>query len=143
VDKLTKRVYASTMTFLCIVTILILGIIAMMIVPIKVTDFKDDKFPILTPIVKAGEQVQFHVVVTKYINAPATVSRHLVNDYIFSYTPMISNVEKGTSERTVSLDIPKYIEPGIYHIKTVYIYKINFMREVTYIKNTEDFEVVK
>lgn len=140
---MTKKTYVSTMVFLSVVTILILGIIAMMIVPCKVLDFKDAKYPVTTPVVKTGGVVEFQVRLTKYNDIPGTVSRQLMNSYIYNYSPIVGQLASGEVDKLVQIEIPTYLEPGTYFLRSIYEYKVNPLRTERYVHDTESFEVIK
>lgn len=110
--------------------------------PIKIIEFKDDKFKIIKPVVKAGGTVCYAVNIVKYKDIPAIMSRQLVNGYSYSITTTESNLPKGNINIIESVELPKYVEPGKYHIITTYTYNINKFRSIVYTHNTEEFEVI-
>jgi hypothetical protein len=129
---------AMAVTFLFIASLTVLAIY-----PFNVIEFKDEFFPVSTSVVKAGGQVQYTAVSTKYMRVAATVNRHLVDTYVYSYPSITAQTSKGSTERVVTLKIPEFAEPGLYRVKTIYTYRINFLQTKTYIKYTESFEVVR
>ena len=121
---------------------LVFGIV-LFVYPYKIISFEDEIFPVTTPIVKAGGQVQYEVSSIKYMNIHGTVTRHLIDTYVYSYPSIETKASVCKTSRIVTLDIPTYAEPGIYHVKTVYTYRVNFLKTITYTKDTEVFEVIK
>jgi hypothetical protein len=111
------------MVLLIAVVIFILSAIAMMAIPVKVLEFKDVKYPVLTPVVKAGGMLEYKANVIKY-------------------KPIAGQLPCGESDRNIQLELPTYIEPGIYYIRIVYSYRVNIFRTEKYIQDTETFEVV-
>jgi hypothetical protein len=137
-----KKMYISLMTFFVLAVFFFLGIIGLLVYPYKVLSFNYDKAEVITPIVKAGDEVRFKVDYVKYGNLYGTVARQLVNEYVYYYSPVITSTPPGHIVRTMAVTIPSNAEPGIYFIRSTYVYRVNFLREITYVKETENFEVI-
>jgi hypothetical protein len=131
------------MVLLIAVVIFILSAIAMMAIPVKVLEFKDVKYPVLTPVVKAGGMLEYKAHVVKYKNLEGLVTRQLINSYIYNYTPVTGQLPCGESDRNIQIELPTYIEPGIYYIRIVYSYRVNIFRTEKYIQDTETFTVIQ
>jgi hypothetical protein len=123
----------------CIVFLLVI----IMLYPYKLVDYNYDKFKIITPVVKAGSEVIFESEFYKNTDLGAMVERQLINSNIYYYSAVPANNPTGYNKRLITLVIPEYVEPGIYYVKSTIRYKVNFLREVVYVKDTEEFEVIK
>ena len=140
---MTKRTYYTTLVFFIIITIFIVWIVGLFIYPYKLVKFNDDKFPVLTPIVRAGEELQFQVDFYRYTKLPTKVSRQLINDYVYYYTEITASNPQGHIDKIGTVTIPSNIEPGVYFLRNIYKYEVNFLRTITIVKDTEKFEVIK
>jgi hypothetical protein len=141
--KKDKFLYCSSIVVLVSIFLVIAYLTTLLVYPYKLVTFNDDKFPILTPTVKAGEEVQFQVDFYRYTNLPTTVSRQLINNYVYYYPEVTASNPQGHLIKVGTVTIPANVEPGDYYIRTAYKYKVNFIREITIVKDTEYFEVIE
>ena len=137
-----KATFVVTVVFFSFIFLLIAGMMIMIWTPCKVLRFPEEKYKILTPKVEAGECVTYEIYSIKYKRIPGTASRQLINNYVYDYSPIIGNAMVGENHRKVKLKLPVFAEPGIYFIRTIYIYKINIFRTETYVHDTENFLVI-
>ena len=141
---MSKKTYISTLVMLTIILFSIVAFTALRIVPARVISFCSPKYEVLTPVVKAGEFVEYRIELIKYKEIPGTVSRMLVNSYIYTLTPTDGNLPIGPNNQILRIPIPNFVEPGLYYINTVYKYPTNFgFRTEVYSHNTETFEIIK
>jgi hypothetical protein len=118
-------------------------LILVMTLPCKVLEFPNDKYEVITPVVKAGGEVTYRMQYEKFKPFVGTASKQLINDIVYSYLPAVGQASVGITDKEVTLEIPDYISPGIYFIRTVYTYKVNALKTVTYTHDTVTFEVVR
>jgi hypothetical protein len=140
IDKILHRLAALT---LIMAISLMLYFSFVLFYPFKILTFEYDKFPVLTPVVKAGDVVVFRSKWYRYSCAKGTVSRQLVNNYLYYYSPMPTLSNKGFNDKKIPLKIPSDVEPGEYFIRNIYTFKIHNFRIIEYVKDTESFKVVK
>lgn len=91
----------------------------------------------------AGDTLQYRVDYCKNMAIPMVVSKTLVNSILIPATPYISNVKVGCGSTVVSYDLPKFIDPGTYHIHIVSSARVNPLRDFVYFYETPEFEVIK
>lgn len=111
--------------------------------PFKFLEFSTPQSKILTPVVRRGDYVKWQADFTKYTNITAKVSRQLMNTYVYYYADETGSFPRGHQTAIVSVKIPDYISAGEYFIRNIYSYKINSLRTITYIQETEKFKVVE
>lgn len=110
--------------------------------PYRPISFNYDKAEVITPVVKRSETMQFKASYCRHNDMVATISRQLINTYIYYYSDITSASPKGCQDRIISVDIPVNIEPGEYYVKNTYSYKVNPIRTIKFVKETEKFEII-
>lgn len=138
-----KLIYYVAWSSIIIAMSMMIYLSFLMFYPYKVVTFNNDKFSVLTPEVKRGDMVIFKSSFCRYTDVTSIVSRQLINDFIYYYQEFTSSLPKGCQVKVMNVKIPEYAEPGEYYIRNTYRYKINMIREIVYIKDTEKFRVVK
>ena len=139
------KIYAAIVVLFSILLIVIVAFTIFQLMPAKtlgLLTFNEDCCRIETPIVKAGEEVIYTVSAYKKYNLEVTVSRHLIDGYVFSYAPFTVSNTEGLIERTIRVPVGEFTPPGIYRVKTIYTYEL-FLRHINYVHWTEEFEVIK
>jgi hypothetical protein len=136
--------------FTCIAILSMLAAIALIIVftiwlnfPYKPLKFNQDLLPIVNKTVKQGESLQYVADYCKYVDLTAQVSKRFVNGLIYTTPTTLTNQNTGCHTVTVFVPIPPELPPGNYYLSNIYQYKMNPLRTVTIIQNTEWFEVIK
>jgi len=130
------------MTTIILLITSIIVVVLLSFFPNKVITFYDNKFPVLTPVVQAGEVVEFSVRFTKNINRVGIINRQLIDGRIYQYAPEAATLSKGFQDRITSVKIPIYVESGKYYIRTYYTYRINVLNTQEFYMDTEYFEVI-
>ena len=102
-----------------------------------------DEFHVLTPEVRAGENIQFESAWQRNTDLPIVVSRQLIDTYIYHYQDIASNPPKDVQKKVITVKIPAYVEPGEYYFRNIHTFKVHNFREIKYFKNTEKFRVIK
>lgn len=95
--------------------------------PVK-TATVESPMKVLTPIVKAGDDVVYHVKYCRYSQAPAKTYKSLVGASIVNLPVTESAAPTGCRENDVHLNVPAYVEPGQYYVKSVAEFQINANR---------------
>lgn len=105
--------------------------------------FYTDKLPVTTPVVKAGEYVEWVTDFTQNYNGQrVSVDRALENG-VAVFTPTTSYItKKGRSTINRRQEIPDYVPSGTYHIKITNYVRINPMKTVVVIRYTDEFQIV-
>lgn len=110
--------------------------------PITVIVPNTQPYKVLTKKVKVGEQLIYLVDACKKIAVPSVVSRSFVDGVTYPSITSINNVSVGCGRTKVSILVPNFIVPGVYHVVLNIQYKINPLRTDTYHFKTETFEVL-
>lgn len=109
--------------------------------PFKTTVIYDDT-EVLTPIVKAGETMQYTVHYCKYINKEAIVYRTIVDNFIVDLAAEQTNLPMGCNVKIISIDIPEFIPAGIYYINSRVVFEVNSLRDITIEYKSGTFQVI-
>ena len=96
---------------------------------------------ILSENVHKGDMVEYKVVFCKNTDKQATITRELVNDFHFTYSAVKTNNEVGCQEALLHLLIPEFAPAGEYKIRTTAAYKMNTIRDMEVVYESETFMV--
>lgn len=112
--------------------------------PYKTLVFKDKFFPVITKNIHPGDVVTYKADYCKYINLPATVSRHIVNGYDYTMPPTLTDRASGCHVIYVSFVLPKETPVGNnYRADMIYKYEVNPLRTIIVQHSTDYFNVIK
>ena len=127
------------------VTVAMVIIVGLLYWPVKVIDIKNsDAIQLDKKIYKRGDRITYTLDYCKYRNAPATVSRALVNSIRINFTAYYNNLPKGCAlVKNSDLVIPEFTDVGTYHIETTIEYQINPLRRIFKNWRSVDFQVVE
>lgn len=122
--------------------IILIGWILIQFWPVTAIVPNTQPYKILTKKVKVGGQLVYVVDACKKIKASSVVSRAFVDGIRYPAITSFNNVPVGCTKTKVSILVPNFITPGVYHLELNVQYKINNLRVDTYQFTTEEFEVV-
>ena len=139
------RTILNTISFIILFTafILVCLVFYWLVYPYKVIEIKDPIFPVMNKVVKQGTILIFTSNNCKYMNIIAKTSRIFVDDLMHYVPQTTSNVRKGCGKINISVIVPETLPSGKYHLQNIYEYKVNPIRTITIIKDTEEFLVVE
>lgn len=127
-----------------ILTILILLIqlffVALIAWPIDVIELKSLEI-LSNQKIYAGDVVWYKLKYNKKKDLPCSVSKQLVNKIIVTLPAEFSHMPIGEREMIQSVQVPKFIEPGMHKFRGSMTYRINFLREKTYTVESPEFMV--
>jgi hypothetical protein len=109
--------------------------------PYKVIEFKESKT--LKASYFQGETLSVKISHCKYMPLPARVAGQFVDGVVFTLKETTANSPVGCATR-VALDItvPHELEPGVYVYRQTMQYKVNPLRIVAVVFETNKFNVV-
>lgn len=143
IDRKIKHWYFNLMIFSNIFAMVLLGIFTYWgIFPLKVLEFERTNFKVLTKQVKPDGVLKYESYICKYADVTATVTRSFINGVIFSTPSFESNRKPGCSKEVISVKVPPELEPGKYYLRNTYVYRLNPIRTVTFIHQSEMFEII-
>lgn len=127
-----------------IVAILLLGhFIWLLFYPYNVIEVKQVPFPVIEKTLKHGDRLEFVLDYCKYMNSPATIQSQFVDGVVVQLSQSITNVPTGCHNRIDnSVVIPKHLPIGKYVFRSVVNYKVNALRTIQYVYETEEFEII-
>lgn len=109
--------------------------------PYKTVEWKTGKFPVETKVIKKGDNLVFISDYCKYVDLPAVVSRSFVNDFFYTTTPVTTYAKRGCNKMKVVVYIPKELPAGKYYLHNKFSYKINPIRTIVLVHDSECFTV--
>lgn len=130
--------------YICIVSILISGgtMAFWLLWPYKVVTV--NQMPTFTTQkVRAGEVIKFTLDYCKHINVPALVTRQLIDRQVIFLPEMITNLPIGCSKGEREIQLPPMMPPSTYYLHMTTTYKVNPLRSITYVWDSNHFEVVR
>ena len=93
--------------------------------------------------VKAGNHISTNVEFCKNTDEPADLFISFVDGFIYNTPMTVSNFPEGCNKIEYYVYVPRGIPDGTYHIKAVFRYKVNPIREVDVTVYSEEFKVTK
>jgi hypothetical protein len=94
-----------------------------------------------------GERVDYSFEYRKYTDLNTLVNREIVNSTVFHIDSYVANLPKTQNDSWQHFHngfvLPSGIEAGDYRVRLVYIVKVNPIRTVTKVFESEVFTVVK
>jgi hypothetical protein len=111
--------------------------------PYKLLEFKDAIYPVINKEVKRGEILYIKTDVCKFTDKVSQTSRSFVDGIVFNIAQTTTSRSAGCVNDNVSIYVPENLPAGEYYLKNIYQYKVNPIRTITYIHNTEKFKVTK
>lgn len=135
----------NRISFLILSTLIILLIswIIIQVWPVTVIKPNIQPYKVATKKVKVGGQLVYMVNACKYYATTGIVTRTFADGVRYPALVSSGNVKPGCTNSKVSIIVPNYIVPGIYHLELSVQYQINPFRADTYQFYTENFTVVK
>lgn len=110
--------------------------------PFKPVQLNHSPLKVLTPVVKAGENVRFEMNFTKLMNVKPYVTYFLVDGSVVKLNESGTNRPLGTQIIESEKEIPLSTRPNTYHIQIDLVYPINMFQTKYYSWRSEDFKVV-
>jgi hypothetical protein len=141
--KIGQYLYKGIILTNLFTMVLLMIVIYWSVFPRKIIKFNTPEFRVITKQVKAGGFMQYESDVCKYVDKSATVIRTFVNGVIFNTVPFLSNRKVGCVKDVIVVPIPPELSPGMYYLKTDFIYNLNPVRTATFQQLTEQFEIIK
>ena len=139
---MNKHLDNAIFIMMILVLIFAIGCVIVLIYPFKVIEF-NDPYKVLTPVVQAGNLMQYRRDSVKYMQLTGDLSCHFEDGLIYAIPSVESNNPVGPLSGVVSIQIPKELPPGTYIYKCTVTYKLAGIRELRYEFQTEAFEVTK
>jgi hypothetical protein len=116
---------------------LLAWVLYLVIYPVTIMKPNVQPYPINSPTVEVGETIYFTADYCKYKQIPATINRTLINNSIIFITEQHTNLPAGCNKQNVPVQVPLFTPPGEYYIQSVINYKVNALREKSYIMVTD------
>jgi hypothetical protein len=112
--------------------------------PYKVITYDHTPFHIVQRDKKAetGTALSYEYNYTKYMNIAPTVTKQFVDGIVFESASAITVKPIGSGHVISEIPIPQTLPPGKYHLKITASYKVNPIRTITIINETESFTVI-
>ena len=125
-----------------LLTVFMFLIILIFIYPFQVIKY-NTPYKILTPIVKAGGQIEYQRNSDKFINLEGNLSCSFQDDLIYTLPSETSNLSVGLHTEKEIIDVPINLPPATYTYRCVVTYKLLGLRDLRYEFYTDSFQVIK
>lgn len=109
--------------------------------PYRIITESDGTRKVLTPVVMQGGTLLFPVHSCKHYDLVETISRELLDGFIYQLPPVQSNQPTGCYSRIVAVPIPDATPPGMYRMRITVSFQPNPIRTIRYTWDTTAFEV--
>lgn len=100
-------------------------------------------YKVLTPIVKAGENLKYQANSEKKLNFPADVACYFEDGVVYKLPERYSDNRVGVNTSILEITVPSTLQPSKYRLHCEINYKIGNIRTIQYEYFTEYFQVVK
>lgn len=125
INWLTIIGYPVSLIFLASVVLITFWLVF----PYKTTEFEEIK--LLTPEIKAGENLRYSVTRCKYTDKPAVISKRIIDGTVFNFPDKHSDTKSGcVKDAVVTMNIPEYTPEGKYTLEVLMFYQVNPIREI-------------
>jgi hypothetical protein len=124
----------------------LMGLLAYwLLFPYKLVTFDRETYPIMNEnkTVKQGGLLTYHADYCKYTTLAPKIYRTYEDGLVFVVPEVATSRESGCHEIDVNIIVPRSLPVGVYKLQTIYVYKVNPVREVSLTVNTDKFTVVK
>jgi hypothetical protein len=113
--------------------------------PYNPIEFKNVPFQILNEnkIVKQGDRARYLVSSCKNTKEVPIVTKKFIDGVIYETTSQPGVIPLGCQNTIMDVYVPKAIPTGTYKVQIIAQFKVNPIRTITVISNTESFNVVK
>jgi len=92
--------------------------------------------------VKAGEDLIYIMEMDKRMALPCVITKQLIDGTVKTFSPIIGNMDVGKSAYRYSVKVPLYTAPGENILRWSGAYKVNPMRWVTVVVESEPFQII-
>lgn len=112
--------------------------------PYQTVKYLNDPFPVVPKEIKQGEQFTYNIHYCKYTDdAPVRIEKTFIDGIEFvaaKQVPLIGT--KGCGEIDIPVLIPDTLPAGTYRLRVQVFYKVNPIREIEKVTETEEFKVI-
>jgi len=126
---------------LILLMIAIIVFVFLEVYPFEVVRY-NSPFKVLTPVVKAGDDMLYERSGEKFIDATARLACSFEDDIIYFIPDRVDNLPVGDIDGVRQITIPANLPPSTYVFKCTVTFKIHDFREVVHYFYTEEFEVI-
>lgn len=139
-----RKIYDFASEIIVVLLILIIILVSYWeLYPYKPLEFKTVPHEISSKSIFPGGHVNFILDYCKHMDLGSEVTVTFADGFIYNTQPIASNIEKGCHLVEQSIYVPRAIPLGTYSIRILYRYKVNPIRTIDVITETQKFEVTK
>lgn len=130
------------MITLAITVVMLCYVIFYLAFPFKTIEYQQQPAKILTPVVKAGENVKYELSYCRYIKTHAKVSRQFIDGVIYTTPSFEQTLPTGCHKIIMAVRVPPTLNSDTYKLRVLVNFEINKLRTIEKSFETEEFEVV-
>ena len=133
----------NCLSWLSIVLILSVSIVGLywMFYPYKTLTVVNSPVPVSPAAISSGEPLTLQLELIKGTSKPGRVTANLINDVVIDFPVRWIVFPKGPCKRNFLMEIPKYAPPGEYYIRFIVHYKMNPIRTIDVVFETQNFTI--
>jgi len=138
-DRFTK------ITLNTILVVVVLGIMFLLywsLWPYDIIDYKVDYFEMQKDEYRVGEPLTYRIAFCKKGSYTGTVIRTLKDGVIYIYPEITSRISEGCIDQISTTTIVPNVPTGTYVFRNEVIYKVNPIREISYIMESKPFKII-
>ena len=135
-----KTIYRLSLVVIVLAITLMLMVFYCLFYPYNPLEV-EEPMEVLSENVHGGDIVSYKVKFCKNTDKPATITRELVNDFHFTFSEVTVNNRIGCQEALLHIQIPDFAPAGEYKIRTTATYRMNTIREIAVVYESETFIV--
>ena len=122
--------------------LLILVVVFWLAYPYRTIAFANSPFPVEPEIYRANDYLKIHVEYERYTDVPSIAVVRFTDGITFTMLPMTFQKPKGSGkELSMSIRVPPTLPPGKYYLDICFSYRVNPIREIVVVAQTQQFEV--
>jgi hypothetical protein len=112
--------------------------------PYNVVEYDTKPFHIVEPskTVEQGGALSYEYNYVKHMLVPVTVTKHFVDGIVFQADSPVTVRPIGNGHVHAQIAIPETLPPGTYKLRITAVYRVNPIRDITIVNETEYFSVV-
>ena len=139
-EKEHSKLHKASIVSLAVSIVCLFTIIFLLFWPTTVIVPNRQPYRVITPTVKAGENMVYEVDACKYYDVSSMVTREIVVESVhYPLSPLQNNISKGCNKTHVSIMIPSVIPPGTAYLDLTVSYYLSALKTETYHFKTEEF----
>lgn len=140
-----KLLYRLGLSVIILTMCLLIYVFYLVILPLKPVTINNSPYPVLTPVVAAGQNLEFRTDYCSSVAATAQIVQYFLDDdgRIIILAPKTFTTKVGCTHNIVVVRVPDTIMAGTYTLHTATSYSLNPLHSVVVQAETQSFKVTR